>query len=238
MPKIRGVLFDKDGTLFDFNLTWVRWIRAFITDLAGEDVLLAAKLGWAIGFDIDRMEFMPGSLFATHTSVGIVDALQEHLPGHTQAELLDRLNAVAASAPVCEAVPLSLFLNVLRKQGLVLGIASNDALDPIYAQLDQVGITPFFDFIAGFDSGYGSKPGTGMLRAFAEKMGLAPNEVLMVGDGVHDMMAARAAGMRAAAVLTGPTPREDLAPLADIVVPDIGYLPEWLAGRGASESVA
>jgi phosphoglycolate phosphatase len=27
MPDVRGVLFDKDGTLFDFRATWGAWAR-------------------------------------------------------------------------------------------------------------------------------------------------------------------------------------------------------------------
>jgi phosphoglycolate phosphatase len=56
----------------------------------------------------------------------------------------------------------------------------------------------------------------------------------MVGDSLHDLRAARAAGMRAVAVLTGPARAADLAPWADAVLPDIGALAGWLdAGAGA-----
>jgi phosphoglycolate phosphatase len=62
-------------------------------------------------------------------------------------------------------------------------------------------------------------------------MGLVPADVVMVGDSLHDLMAARAAGMHAVGVLTGLAEAAILAPFADAVLPDIGALPEWLAER-------
>lgn len=63
------------------------------------------------------------------------------------------------------------------------------------------------------------------------RRGIAPGDTVMVGDSLHDMHAARAAGMVAVAVLTGPARAETLAPAADVVLPDIGHLPSWLAER-------
>ena len=51
----------------------------------------------------------------------------------------------------------------------------------------------------------------------------------MVGDSRHDLIAGRAAGMRTIGVLTGMARAEDLADLADVVLPDIGHIPVWLA---------
>ena len=50
----------------------------------------------------------------------------------------------------------------------------------------------------------------------------------MVGDSRHDLIAGRAAGMATLGVLTGVAGAEDLAPLADLVRPDIGHLPQIL----------
>ena len=68
-----------------------------------------------------------------------------------------------------------------------------------------------------------------MLLAFAEHCGLRPDEILIVGDSRHDLLAGRAAGMRTLAVLTGVATEDDLDDLADAVRPDIGHLPELLA---------
>ena len=51
----------------------------------------------------------------------------------------------------------------------------------------------------------------------------------MVGDSTHDLRAGRAAGMRAVAVLTGLAEADELAPLADAVLPDVSHLPAWIS---------
>jgi phosphoglycolate phosphatase len=64
-------------------------------------------------------------------------------------------------------------------------------------------------------------------------MNLAPEAVLVVGDGLTDMRAARGAGMRAVAVLTGAMDEAGLAPHAEAVLADIAALPAWLDRGGA-----
>ena len=89
-----------------------------------------------------------------------------------------------------------------------------------------------FDFIAGYDSGHGHKPGPGMLLAFAAATGLEPGEIVMIGDSVHDLGVGPAAGAALTiGVLTGPAAHEDLAPHADHVLDSIADLPALLAGR-------
>ena len=86
-----------------------------------------------------------------------------------------------------------------------------------------------FDFIAGYNSGHGLKPGPGMLLAFAEATGIPPASVVMVGDSRHDLEVARNAGAAlAVGVLTGPATRADLAPWADHILPSIEHLPALL----------
>ena len=46
--KISGVLFDKDGTLFDFNATWGTWARGMLEAETGGDPALFARLADAL----------------------------------------------------------------------------------------------------------------------------------------------------------------------------------------------
>jgi phosphoglycolate phosphatase len=225
---IDGLLFDKDGTLFDFRVSWGRWAKDFLTRIA-TDAAHARRLGRAIGFDLDSGSFAPDSPVIAATAADIAAALQPELPGVTVEELTDRIDASAGQAPMSEAVPLRPLLSALRGQGLRLGVATNDSEAPARRHLANHGITDCFDFISGYDSGHGAKPGPGMCLAFARQLGLEPARVAMVGDSRHDLEAGRAAGMRVVAVLTGIARREELEPHADVVLDDIGALPDWLS---------
>ena len=67
-----------------------------------------------------------------------------------------------------------------------------------------------------------------MVTAFARHIGVSPDKVALVGDSVHDLHAARAAGAVAIAVLSGPAQRAALEPFADCVVGTIAELPALL----------
>ena len=96
-------------------------------------------------------------------------------------------------------------------------------------QLSAAGIYNQFDFICGFDSGFGAKPGPGMLQAFAEKCGITASEAAMVGDSTHDLNCGRSAGAAfCIGVLTGPAKAEDIQDHADVVLGSVELLPEYL----------
>ena len=227
-PVVKGIIFDKDGTLFDFATTWEAWAAAFLLRLCKGDRTQAAAVGRAIGFDFASRTFARDSLVIAGTAGEVATALAPHFPDFSKSRLLGLLNDEASAAPQSEAVPLAPFLNGLRARGLVLGVATNDAEAPARAHLAASGVTDQFDFIAGFDSGHGGKPAPGQLLAFCEAMDLPPEAVLMVGDSLHDLHAGRAAGMRCVAVLTGMATAKELAPHADVVLAHIGEIPGWL----------
>ncbi|WP_371169082.1 HAD family hydrolase [Aliiroseovarius sp. 2305UL8-7] len=224
---IDALLFDKDGTLFLFEATWESWAHAVLLRLADGDQDRARVIGNDIGFDMDTRHFQRDSVVIAGTPSEIVEALQSHVSMPADA-LETLLNDEAAKAPQVEATPLVPYLQELRRQGLKTGVATNDAERPARAHLSSAGVTDLFDFISGYDSGYGSKPEPGPCLAFASAIGIAPARVAMVGDSLHDLQAGRAAGMQTIAVLTGLATRDDLAPYADVVLDDIAHIPAWL----------
>ncbi len=224
-----GILFDKDGTLFQFGATWEAWARSVLDRLTGGDVAQARALGAAIEYDYDAGVFDPHSVAIAGTPKEVVAALSAHVD-LSGAALESLLNDEAAHAPQVEAVPLVPFMDRLRARGLKLGVATNDAEAPALAHLGAAGVTDRFDYIVGYDSGHGFKPAPGQCLGFIEKTGLAPERTVMVGDSLHDLHAGRAAGMQTVGVLTGMARTEELAPHADTVLPHIGHLPAWLEG--------
>lgn len=231
----RGLLFDKDGTLFDFQATWGRWCAGLVRRLADGDGATAERLAAAMLFDLEACRFHKASPIIAGTVDATVAAIRETLPRMDERALRRHLIASAAEVRLVPAADLPPLLRRLDAAGLALGIATNDAEASTRAHLASAGVLERFVFIAGFDSGFGAKPGTGMLAAFCRATGLAPGEVAMVGDSTHDLEAARAAGMIPIAVLTGPAEHDDLAPHADAVLADIGALPGWLGLPGAPD---
>ncbi len=226
---IAALLFDKDGTLFEFAATWEGWAESFLLRATGYDRARAARIGQHIGFDLPNRSFLRDSLVIANTPAEIAEAMIPHMPEIAYDALLEMLNDEAKTVTLVEAVPLVPFLDGLRDAGLKLGVATNDAESPALVHLDLMGIRDHFDFIAGSDSGHGAKPETGQMLAFAASVDLNPAQIAMVGDSAHDLIAGRDAGMTTIGVLTGIAGTGDLAPHADVILPDIGHIPAWLA---------
>lgn len=228
MQPIDAIVFDKDGTLFDFQATWGVWSRSLIEDEAQGVPGLMALLADVLGYDLRTGRFRRDSPVIAQTPETIAQVMLPLLPAGRRAGLVGRMNAKAALAPQVEAVPLGPFLGDLKARGMMLGLATNDAEAPARAHLAAAGVIERFDFIAGSDSGHGGKPGPGQLMAFSAAVGVVPSRCAMVGDSLHDLHAARAAGMVAVAVLTGIATHDDLAPAADVVLPSVAGLGAWL----------
>lgn len=224
---IEGLLFDKDGTLFDFTRTWSVWCSGLIAGLAKSDAE-AARLARTLKFDRSAMRFAPDSPVIGNTWAELAPIAAGALPGVTEARVHQLMHDTAEGIDQVPAVPLHPLLSRLASAGLRLGLSTNDGERPARIHLQNAGILDLFDFVAGYDSGHGAKPGPGMQEAFCKAMGLEPQAVAMVGDSLHDLLAGRAAGMVTVGVLTGPATREEIGPLADVVLADIGEIPAWL----------
>jgi phosphoglycolate phosphatase len=232
LPQIEAVLFDKDGTLFDFAATWNDFALRLLDHLAEGEAQRRESLAQALGFDLDTGGFLPDSPVIAGTNRQVASLIAPLLKDWDVDALERLIIRQAADAPLTEAVPLVPFLAGLAARGLTLGVMTNDSEEVARAHLRTSGIEGMFDFVAGADSGYGSKPSPLPLLAFARATGHTPDSVVMVGDSLHDLAAGRAAGMWTAGVLTGLAAAETLAPMADVVLPDIGHLPQWLGRMG------
>jgi phosphoglycolate phosphatase len=229
MSAVRGIVFDKDGTLFDFQTTWAAVTGRMLSVLADGDAALEARLAEAAGYDLAAQKLLPGSVIVAATVVEAADVLISAMPrGTDRGRVIDIMLRLAATAPQVEAVPLVPYFDGLRARGLALGVATNDGAEPARVHLDRAGVLGHMDFLAGYDSGHGAKPGPGQLLAFCAATGLPADAVLMVGDSRHDLTAGRAAGMRTVGVLTGLATADDLAAEATVVLDHIGHLPGWL----------
>lgn len=231
---IKGLLFDKDGTLFDFHATWAGAVETFFDRLAPSRAVWS-EIAEVAGYDGATKRFVPGSLIVAESNAEIAKTLVRFRPDLTTAEVEAIANAAFAEAasqgclqPAVADLPG--LLSEIKARGIAIGVATHDSEAAAIAHLRAAAALELFDFVAGYDSGHGLKPGPGMLEAFARATGLDVQHIAMVGDSVHDLLVAPNAGAAMAiGVLTGPAEKTDLAAHADHVIASIADLPALLA---------
>ena len=223
--NIKGLLFDKDGTLFDFQKSWSDWCFRFIHKISPDPQTVTA-LSSALGFDLETRAFHPESAVIAGTPQDTVDAVASVMPKLDSDQAKDLIIASSAEDFQVPVTPLRPLLVGLIEQGLTLGIATNDAESVARVHMEQFELIDLFRFISGYDSGFGAKPAPGQMQEFMRATKLAPEQTIMIGDSTHDLEAGRAAGMFTLGVLTGVAREPALAPYADMVVQDISVLPD------------
>ncbi|MBZ9789348.1 HAD family hydrolase [Rhizobium sp. 3T7] len=233
MKAVKGILFDKDGTLLDYDESWLPVNRELARIASEGDLELANRLLLACGMDPVTGHIVPDSLLAAGNTRQISEGLIAAGSKLDVIELtikLDELFSHAADFSVA-VTDLAAFFGRLHGRGFRLGVASSDNERSIRQTAQRFGFAPFIDYVAGYDSGFGTKPEPGMVLGFCAATGLDPSEVAVVGDNNHDLHMGRNAKVGVTvAVLTGTGSRESLAAASDYCLNDIteleGLLPD------------
>lgn len=239
---LKGILFDKDGTLIDFDATWGPAAYEVMRALSGGDrARLEAVMRVSHYVEAER-RFLPTSPLIAGSSASYGPLWAAALARPAGPELFGEMDDLFRHWGLKSLAPIGNPREIaaaLSERGYRLGIATNDAEGSARAQAEALGLTDLCDYIVGYDSGFGSKPEPGMILAFAAHCGVAPGEVAIIGDTLHDLHAAGRAGAMAIAVLTGPTraaARPDLEPHADHVIDTIADLPALLDGLASGDA--
>ncbi|WP_320200836.1 HAD family hydrolase [Agrobacterium sp. rho-13.3] len=231
---IAAILFDKDGTLIGYDASWGPVNRELAAIAAQGDAALADRLLLACGMDPVTGHVKADSLLAAGNTAEIAAGLIAAGSSCDERELtvrLDRLFTEAAGKSVA-VTDLKAFFARLKGRGFKLGIASSDNEASIRELAKRFGFDADLDFVAGYDSGHGTKPQPGMVLGFCRAIGLTPERVAVVGDNNHDLHMGRnaGAGLRVA-VLTGTGSKDSLAADSDYCFDDITGLENLLPDR-------
>ncbi len=100
-------------------------------------------------------------------------------------------------------------LHTLRRHGCLLAVATNAYRRSTLESLRHLGIADLFDAICAYDDVGAGKPSPDMLVCILERLGVAKEEAVFVGDGERDRLAAAAAGIDFVAVDWGYSDHDD-----------------------------
>ena len=188
--RLRAVLFDMDGTLLDSAPDFIAVCQAMRLErglpAVAEHVVRDQVSGGA--------RAMVASAFAmTPEADGFEDLRQEFLERYQQhCAILTRPYAGIES-----------LLADIEHAKLIWGVATNKPLRYAEPIMQQLGLAQRSAVLVCPDHVSRSKPDPEMLLLACEKIGIAPNATLFVGDDARDIEAGRAAGCKTAAVTWG-----------------------------------
>ncbi|MEH7480971.1 HAD family hydrolase [Neobacillus drentensis] len=232
--EIKGILFDKDGTLLKFNELWIPIANEVIEELLEsigykENEALKEKLCDSIGLRNGKID--EKGYLASGTSLDIATAFKRVLPKdmpHLHHWLSERLlhktrENIENVKPVSN---LNLLFSTLNDKDIIVGIATSDDYEITKLCLQQLGIDNAVQFIGTADL-YKKKPDSEVVEEFCKKFRLKREEVIIVGDTVIDMQLAKNSNARyGIGVMSGIGSYKELSQLAHFVIPSVDYLIE------------
>lgn len=194
MFKADLIIFDLDGTLADTK-----------KDIAGSVNLTLEELG---------LPEKPDALIYSYVGSGIRKLIQQSV-GEEEGERFRAAMGVFRKhylAHLLDTTKLypgmdGVLAHFKSKKKAVVTNKAQLYTDKLMSGLK---ITDRFDLILGGDNGYPLKPDPAMLRTVLEKLSADPKRAVMIGDGLHDINAARAAGIAICAVGYGLGDPEEL----------------------------
>jgi phosphoglycolate phosphatase len=228
----RILVFDKDGTLMDFDKLWgsriVSVAEALVVACQGNDELLS-QIFHTIGYSLERNQtFGSGPLaVAPIAELETIVATVLYQAGISwdeavalaAAHLTKRMVAPPAADEIRPRANLVSLLRTFRDAEIRVAVATTDNRLPTEYFLEALGIKNLIEqLLCGDDRTGPRKPDPAVLLDIAVSLGEPIYKVIMVGDTVSDLKMAKAAGAMAVGITGGAGSREELEQQADVVI--------------------
>lgn len=230
LPKL--IIFDKDGTLIDFQSTWSPWVTALATSLEmGCDFDVSKRLYEVMGY-CEKTDTLSDSSLLAYASM---DKIKEEikimlLEGGIEKEEVDNLlrkswsechvNNTSRPTPTTNLVRL---FNWIRNADIKIAVCTSDSRASTESALRKLQVRKFVDaVVCSDDENMEAKPSPcGVLKICAD-LGIQPSETVVVGDTTADMLMAKSAEVGLiVGVLTGIGTEKELSKYADVIIDNV-----------------
>jgi phosphoglycolate phosphatase len=198
LDNIEAMLFDFEGTLVDFQWKLSKAIEETLEML------------WNMGFPKNLILSRRYSTLMTEavqvaTEVGLPpDQVREKICCVYDRYDEDALTRWALRSGVKD------FLNTIKAKGIRTGLVSNVGGKTIAKALSKLNLAEFFDVVLSRNDVMNLKPNPEGLNLAVEKLGMSKDSVILLGDSLDDINAARNAGIRIMIITDGENLKEDI----------------------------
>ena len=238
---VKGILFDKDGTLVDFFSLWLQAATEVIPFFLKKNKIQVSQelieyLLKTIGVNQGEIDPKGALAYKSYGEIAkdICDALEERkiyiavTKAKEQIEEFFNQSVSRREANIQLFTDMNALMENLKSRNLIIGLATADTKISAENCLKSIGIEQFFDYIGADDGKRKPKPDKEMFLEFQNQFLLKPEEIAVVGDTYNDMLFAKQNGGIAIGVLSGVSEEEDFENEADYIIASIHELPELL----------
>lgn len=228
------IVFDKDGTLIDFDTFWVSVSVAAIKDVLkklNKEEADINKILTAFGVKNGKTDIDGILCKGTYEELGLAmyDVVKEYGYSDDSDTVVDMLTlAYTQNSDLGDVVPacerLKETLTKLKGEGRKLVVVTTDNYDITYKCLEKLGIKNLFDRVFADDGIIPVKPKPDCILGYLADEGVTADKAVMVGDTMTDINFARNAGMSVISVGTDEKCRQRLEPYTDIMVRDVSCI--------------
>lgn len=202
---IEGIVFDMDGVLIDSHgvhrLAWSKFLASvgrtvtdrdldFILEGRRRDDILRHFLGDLTESEIERY----GRLKGQFSEENFKDV--KLMPGVRE------------------------FIAELAPRGLKTGLATSAGLSRTWGTLGRFGLEDKFNAVATADEVSSGKPDPAVYYLVSSRMGIAPENILVIEDAANGILAAKSAGMRCVGLSSNDRSDVLLESGAECIIPD------------------
>lgn len=204
---IKGILFDKDGTLLEFNSTMhYIYSNVFISLQRRYNVpdSFIERQKRALGHVTNKLHSNSLLQFSTNpqivqvmldTSDRYAEEMNWEIP-FTREILLDLIeeHSLTEDVPYTSLPGTLEALKYLNSKNYCLGIATADTHDATITGLKKTSLFTYFSFFGTSSSISRPKPDSSMADTFCSENNITSEELLIVGDSENDMIFAENSG--------------------------------------------
>lgn len=235
---IKMVIFDKDGTLLDFDSFWVTVASLAVQDMvkaleADEGLVTPMLEAMGVENGVTRVDSVLCG--GTYEQMGVIlwETLTKHGVECDRDQIVEMTGRFCHDhvgdgvvAPTCENIKH--VLGSLLADGRSLALVTTDGPRMTRYCLEKLDIGPYFSAICTDDGMFPPKPDPMCIEVLCEQFGYTKDEVIMVGDTMTDVTFAKNGGIRVIALTKTEEGRAYFAGQADAIVTGIDQVQDVL----------
>jgi len=215
---LKAAIFDLDNTLFDFIIMKEKAVEAAAWAMIDAGLPLTVDEVLRKIFDIYEMEGIENQTVFNKLLMDVLGRVDPKILAAGIVAYRRVREAMLVPYPHVRSTLVSLV-----KKGIKLAVVSDAPSVQAWLRLCYLQIHDLFDIVVTFDDTGEAKPSPKPFTLALEKLKLAPEETLMIGDWAErDLLGARRLGIRTVHARYGTEiPEEGDNPLADASIDDI-----------------